>query len=194
MTAGAPLSLCSRLHLRPAPNASLLFLAPAASACRVQPGVSSPPDALLHNPALRPTPRAQVACIGAWHPARVGWTVARSGAMGFNHRTEMNKKVYRIGVKGEASHAATTGALPPAPPVACPAPLPRTTCCSSALFALGFSWLFQSARSSTLAGDACPVLHALTHAPAPSPCCAATAACALRRCTHAWLCTLGTAG
>jgi large subunit ribosomal protein L3e len=50
----------------------------------------------------------KVACIGAWHPARVGWTVARSGAMGFNHRTEMNKKVYRIGVKGEASHAATT--------------------------------------------------------------------------------------
>jgi ribosomal protein L3 len=37
--------------------------------------------------------------------------------MGFNHRTEMNKKVYRIGVKGEASHAATTGALhPPAAP------------------------------------------------------------------------------
>lgn len=35
----------------------------------------------------------KVACIGAWHPARVGWTVARSGAMGFNHRTEMNKKV-----------------------------------------------------------------------------------------------------
>jgi large subunit ribosomal protein L3e len=50
----------------------------------------------------------KVACIGAWHPARVGWTVARSGAMGFNHRTEMNKKVYRIGVKGEASHSATT--------------------------------------------------------------------------------------
>lgn len=35
----------------------------------------------------------KVACIGAWHPARVGWTVARSGAMGVNHRTEMNKKV-----------------------------------------------------------------------------------------------------
>jgi large subunit ribosomal protein L3e len=50
----------------------------------------------------------KVACIGAWHPARVGWTVARSGAMGFNHRTEMNKKVYRIGVKGEDSHKATT--------------------------------------------------------------------------------------
>ena len=50
----------------------------------------------------------KVACIGAWHPARVAWTVARSGAMGVNHRTEMNKKIYRVGVKGEASHKATT--------------------------------------------------------------------------------------
>lgn len=50
----------------------------------------------------------KVACIGAWHPARVGWTVARAGAMGFNHRTEMNKKVYRVGVKGEESHLAST--------------------------------------------------------------------------------------
>jgi ribosomal protein L3 len=56
----------------------------------------------------------KVACIGAWHPARVGWTVARSGAMGVNHRTEMNKKVYRIGVKGEDSHSGSTGEqLPP---------------------------------------------------------------------------------
>ena len=51
----------------------------------------------------------KVACIGAWHPARVMWTVARSGAMGLNHRTEMNKKIYRVGVKGEASHSASTG-------------------------------------------------------------------------------------
>ena len=43
----------------------------------------------------------QVACIGAWHPARVSWTVARAGQMGFHHRTEMNKKVYRVGKKGE---------------------------------------------------------------------------------------------
>ena len=28
--------------------------------------------------------------------------------MGMNHRTEMNKKVYRIGVKGDATHLATT--------------------------------------------------------------------------------------
>lgn len=35
----------------------------------------------------------KVACIGAWHPARVSWTVARAGQQGFHHRTEINKKV-----------------------------------------------------------------------------------------------------
>ncbi|KAK9819254.1 hypothetical protein WJX81_003352 [Elliptochloris bilobata] len=50
----------------------------------------------------------KVACIGAWHPARVSWTVARAGQHGFHHRTEMNKKVYKIGLKGEESHKATT--------------------------------------------------------------------------------------
>ncbi|PNH01788.1 60S ribosomal protein L3-1, partial [Tetrabaena socialis] len=50
----------------------------------------------------------KVACIGAWHPARVKWTVARAGQQGFHHRTEINKKVYKIGKKGEASHSAST--------------------------------------------------------------------------------------
>jgi large subunit ribosomal protein L3e len=50
----------------------------------------------------------KVACVGAWHPARVKWTVARAGQAGFHHRTEINKKIYRIGKKGEASHMATT--------------------------------------------------------------------------------------
>jgi len=50
----------------------------------------------------------KVACIGAWHPARVSWTVARAGQKGFHHRTEINKKVYKIGKKGEESHAAST--------------------------------------------------------------------------------------
>jgi len=39
----------------------------------------------------------KVACIGAWHPARVRWTVSRAGQAGYHHRTEINKKVYRIG-------------------------------------------------------------------------------------------------
>jgi large subunit ribosomal protein L3e len=39
----------------------------------------------------------KVACIGAWHPARVGYQVARAGQRGYHHRTEINKKVYHIG-------------------------------------------------------------------------------------------------
>jgi len=39
----------------------------------------------------------KVACIGAWHPSRVQFTVARAGQKGYHHRTERNKKIYRIG-------------------------------------------------------------------------------------------------
>ena len=49
----------------------------------------------------------KVACIGAWHPAKVQWSVPRAGQNGYHHRTEMNKKVYKIG-KGIAN--ATTDA------------------------------------------------------------------------------------
>lgn len=42
----------------------------------------------------------RVACIGAWHPARVRYTVARAGQHGCHHRTELNKKIYKIGKKG----------------------------------------------------------------------------------------------
>lgn len=38
-----------------------------------------------------------MACIGAWHPARVAFSVARAGQKGYHHRTEVNKKVYKIG-------------------------------------------------------------------------------------------------
>jgi large subunit ribosomal protein L3e len=46
----------------------------------------------------------KVACIGAWHPSRVSFTVARAGQKGYHHRTELNKKVYRMGTpeKGNA--------------------------------------------------------------------------------------------
>lgn len=50
----------------------------------------------------------KVACIGAWHPARVSFTVARAGQNGYHHRTEMNKKVYKIGKAGQESHTALT--------------------------------------------------------------------------------------
>jgi len=39
----------------------------------------------------------KVACIGAWHPPRVSWAVARAGQRGYGHRTEINKKIFRIG-------------------------------------------------------------------------------------------------
>merc|ERR1712038_1527801 len=39
----------------------------------------------------------KVACIGAWHPARVSFTVARGGQKGYHHRVEINKKIYRLG-------------------------------------------------------------------------------------------------
>eukprot|EP01129_Flabellula_baltica_P000986 TRINITY_DN1090_c0_g1_i1.p1 TRINITY_DN1090_c0_g1~~TRINITY_DN1090_c0_g1_i1.p1 ORF type:complete len:378 (-),score=104.25 TRINITY_DN1090_c0_g1_i1:43-1176(-) len=42
----------------------------------------------------------KVACIGAWHPANVQYSVARAGQHGYHHRTEMNKKIYRIGKAG----------------------------------------------------------------------------------------------
>merc|ERR1712142_1194355 len=39
----------------------------------------------------------KVACIGAWHPSRIQFTVPRAGQEGFHHRCEINKKIYRIG-------------------------------------------------------------------------------------------------
>jgi large subunit ribosomal protein L3e len=41
----------------------------------------------------------KVACIGAWHPARVRYTVARAGQNGCHHRTEINKKIYKVSLK-----------------------------------------------------------------------------------------------
>jgi len=38
----------------------------------------------------------KVGCIGAWHPARVKFQVARAGQNGYHHRTEMNKKIYKL--------------------------------------------------------------------------------------------------
>jgi len=52
----------------------------------------------------------KVACIGTWHPARVQFQVPRSGQMGYGHRTEINKKIYRIGkATKDDPHSAVTG-------------------------------------------------------------------------------------
>merc|ERR1712110_1214431 len=50
----------------------------------------------------------KVACVGAWHPSAVKWTVARAGQKGFHHRTEMNKKIIRIGKVDQESKKAST--------------------------------------------------------------------------------------
>jgi len=39
----------------------------------------------------------KIACIGAWHPSAVKWTVGRRGQLGYHSRTELNKKIYRVG-------------------------------------------------------------------------------------------------
>jgi large subunit ribosomal protein L3e len=52
----------------------------------------------------------KVGCIGAWHPAAVKWTVARTGQFGYHHRTEINKKIYRVGAganRGVKNNATT---------------------------------------------------------------------------------------
>ena len=52
----------------------------------------------------------KVACIGAWHPSAVKWTVARAGNLGYYHRTQINQKVYRVGagaVRGIKNNAST---------------------------------------------------------------------------------------
>jgi large subunit ribosomal protein L3e len=52
----------------------------------------------------------KVACIGAWHPAAVKWTVARAGNLGYYHRTQINQKIYRVGagaVRGIKNNAST---------------------------------------------------------------------------------------
>jgi len=56
----------------------------------------------------------KVACIGAWHPARVSFAISRPGQKGYHHRTEINKKIYRVGAaanggeKGGVVHNAST--------------------------------------------------------------------------------------
>ncbi|CAG7849360.1 60S ribosomal protein L3 AltName: Allergen=Asp f 23 [Serendipita indica DSM 11827] len=49
----------------------------------------------------------KVACIGAWHPSKVMFSVARAGQNGYHHRTELNKKIYRVGTGGDCKNGAT---------------------------------------------------------------------------------------
>jgi len=47
----------------------------------------------------------KVGCIGAWHPSAVKWTVARRGQLGYHSRTELNKKIYRVGSGSSPNNA-----------------------------------------------------------------------------------------
>jgi len=49
----------------------------------------------------------KVACIGTWHPARVQFQVPRAGQRGYHHRTEINKKIFRIGEAGDQKSCST---------------------------------------------------------------------------------------
>jgi len=49
----------------------------------------------------------KIACVGAWHPSRVMYSVPRAGQLGYHHRTEVNKKVYRVGKAGDKAGAST---------------------------------------------------------------------------------------
>jgi large subunit ribosomal protein L3e len=56
----------------------------------------------------------KVACIGPWHPSAVMTTIARSGQLGYFARTEINKKVYRVGageIRGTKNNASTSNDL-----------------------------------------------------------------------------------
>jgi len=68
-------------------------------------------EGVTHRWGTRRLPRKthkglrKVACIGAWHPSRVSFAVPRAGQHGYFHRTELNKKIYRIGKTGTPNGA-----------------------------------------------------------------------------------------
>jgi len=46
----------------------------------------------------------KVGCIGSWHPSKISFTIPRAGQCGYHHRTETNKRIYKMG-QGERSGA-----------------------------------------------------------------------------------------
>jgi len=71
-------------------------------------------EGVVHRWGVKRLPRKthrglrKVACIGAWHPARVSFTVARTGQNGYHHRTETNKQIYRIGTTENLASSGST--------------------------------------------------------------------------------------
>ena len=55
----------------------------------------------------------KVACIGAWHPAEVMFSVARSGQLGYHNRCQMNSKIYRIANGSDENSGSTSFDITP---------------------------------------------------------------------------------
>ena len=50
-----------------------------------------------------------VGVLGPWHPAKVMFTVPHSGHMGYNYRTELNKRVLKMGAEKDAQSVNVSG-------------------------------------------------------------------------------------
>jgi len=70
-------------------------------------------EGVTHRWGVKKLPRKthrglrKVACIGAWHPANVEFSVPRAGQNGYHHRTSINHKVYRVGKADDESSGTT---------------------------------------------------------------------------------------
>jgi large subunit ribosomal protein L3e len=53
--------------------------------------------------------RRKVGYMGPWNPMRIPWTVAQVGNNGFHHRTEINKRIYRLHEKPTKADAPDKG-------------------------------------------------------------------------------------
>lgn len=53
-----------------------------------------------------------VGVLGAWHPAKVLYTVPHAGHMGYNYRTEINKRIVKIGTAADAATINVSGGFP----------------------------------------------------------------------------------
>ncbi|MDE1827622.1 MAG: 50S ribosomal protein L3 [Candidatus Micrarchaeota archaeon] len=47
--------------------------------------------------------------MGAWHPPKVLYTIPQAGHMGYNYRSEMNKRVLKVGTAAEANQINVKG-------------------------------------------------------------------------------------
>ncbi len=50
-----------------------------------------------------------VGSLGAWHPAKVLFSVPQAGHLGFNYRTELNKRILKVGTAQDASSVTPAG-------------------------------------------------------------------------------------